>query len=69
MFITSFVDPDPDPHGSALISVGWIRIQEGKNEEFHVLMCWMFSYEGRRRLLLQLGRHSKKHKNVGFFQQ
>jgi hypothetical protein len=21
---------DPDPHGSALILVGWIRIQEGK---------------------------------------
>jgi hypothetical protein len=25
-----FVDPDPDPHGSTLILVGWIRIQEGK---------------------------------------
>ncbi len=23
---------DPDPHGSALILVGWIRIQEGKND-------------------------------------
>jgi hypothetical protein len=32
----------------------WIRIQEGKNDpqkkkkvkEFHVLNCWMFSFEG-----------------------
>ncbi len=27
----SFVYPDADPYGSALILVGWIRIQEGKN--------------------------------------
>jgi hypothetical protein len=35
----------------------WIRIQEGKNNDpqklkkvkkFHVLKCWMFSFEGRR---------------------
>jgi hypothetical protein len=23
---------DPDPHGAALIFVGWIRNQEGKND-------------------------------------
>jgi hypothetical protein len=23
---------NPDPHGSALILVGWLRIQEGKND-------------------------------------
>jgi hypothetical protein len=32
-----------------LILVGWIRIQEGKNDQkkvnkFHVLKCWMFSF-------------------------
>jgi hypothetical protein len=43
---------DPDPHGSALDLVGWvrIRIQEGKMthemNKFHVLKCWMFSFEG-----------------------
>jgi hypothetical protein len=45
---------DPDPHGSALILVGWILIQEGKKDlqekkkvqKFHVLQCWMFSFEG-----------------------
>jgi hypothetical protein len=30
-FRTSSV-ADPDPHGSAFIMVGWIRIQEGQNE-------------------------------------
>ncbi len=35
----------------------WFRIQEGKNpggkkvEKFHVLNCWMFSFEGLRLLL------------------
>jgi hypothetical protein len=35
------------------VLVGWvlIRIQEGKNDpqkmnKFHVLKCWMFSFEG-----------------------
>ncbi len=52
--------------GSALIWVAgsgsafklriWIRIQEGKNpqkkvQNFHVLKCWMFSFEGWRLLL------------------
>jgi hypothetical protein len=29
--LCSAVVPDPDPHGSAFILVGWIRIQEGQN--------------------------------------
>jgi hypothetical protein len=42
---------DPDPHGSALVFIGWIRIQKSKNDplkkktvkKFHVLLkCWMF---------------------------
>jgi hypothetical protein len=41
----------------------WIRIQEGKNDqqkieknkEFHVLKCWMFSFEGWRLLYGGLG--------------
>jgi hypothetical protein len=28
----SVVDPDSDSHGSILILVRWIRIQEGKND-------------------------------------
>jgi hypothetical protein len=42
-------DADPDSHRSALM-VGWIRIQEGRNElkkkkseEIYVLKCWIFS--------------------------
>jgi hypothetical protein len=50
---------DPDPHGSAQILVVWVRIQEGNNdpqklrkeEKFHVLKCWMFSFEGLNVLL------------------
>jgi hypothetical protein len=34
---------DPDPHS---LLVGWIRIQEGKNEKFKVFKCWKFSFEG-----------------------
>jgi hypothetical protein len=30
--ITTSRVSDPDPHGSALILVSWIRIQEGKND-------------------------------------
>ncbi len=50
---------DQDPRGSAFWS-GWsrIRIQKGKNpqkrkkvKKYHVLKCWMFSYEGWRLLL------------------
>ncbi len=49
--------------GSALILVGWIRIQEGKKwptkkkkvKKFHVFKCWMLSVEGWR-LLLYFGR-------------
>jgi hypothetical protein len=45
---------DPDPHGSAFLLVGWIRIQEGKNDpqkknkvnQFNFLKRWMFSSEG-----------------------
>ncbi len=44
---------------SALILVGWIRIQEGKSDpqklkivkKFNVLKCWMSSFEGWRLLL------------------
>jgi hypothetical protein len=44
---------DPDPFGSALIFVGWIRNKEGKNnprkgkkvKKFHVLKYWVFSFE------------------------
>ncbi len=44
-----FSDPEPDPHGFALILVGWIRIriQEGKKcKKFHTLKRWMSSFEG-----------------------
>jgi hypothetical protein len=48
------VGPDPDPHESALILVGWIRIQEGKNgpqkqkksEETLIFKRWLFSIQG-----------------------
>jgi hypothetical protein len=45
------VDPDPP-----LISVGWIRIQVGKNahkkvKKYVVLKCLIFSFEGWRLLL------------------
>jgi hypothetical protein len=52
---------DPDPHGSALILIGWIRIriQNGKNyhkirkkgKKIQVLKGWMFSFESGRLLL------------------
>jgi hypothetical protein len=48
---------DPDPHGSALILVAWVRIRNNdpqklrKEEKFHVLKCWMFSFEGLNVLL------------------
>jgi hypothetical protein len=44
---------DPEPHGSALVLVGWVRIRihEGKKDpqklnKFHVLKYWMLSFEG-----------------------
>jgi hypothetical protein len=47
------MDPDPDTHVSALISGGWIRIQEGKNYAQKPIkvkpyfeVCWVFSFEG-----------------------
>jgi hypothetical protein len=56
---------DPDPHRSALILAGWIRISIGRAEsgrakrpskiekvkKFLVVKCCMFSVEGCRLLL------------------
>jgi hypothetical protein len=49
---------DPGPHGSALIIVGWIRIQMGKNDHqrkqtkeemycFEVIGCSLLRAEGQ----------------------
>jgi hypothetical protein len=42
-----FSDLEPDPHGFALILVGWIRIPEGRKcKKFHILKRSMLSFKG-----------------------